>query len=89
MVERRDLKPARLRSSSYGAVHLAIHPCIKLQGILAKANELEEADEGYTGHPTGNLHEFVGFPEIRRLEAEYLPKSEVDRKYSQSIGFQP
>jgi hypothetical protein len=24
---------------SYGAVHLAIHPCSKLQGILAKANE--------------------------------------------------
>jgi len=27
------------RSSSYGAVHLTIHPCGKPQGILAKANK--------------------------------------------------
>ncbi len=50
---------------------------------------MKEADEGYTGHPTGNLHEFVGFPEIRRLEMEFLPKTEVERRYSQSVGFQP
>ncbi len=50
---------------------------------------MESADKGYTGHPTGNLHAFVGFPEIRRLEEEYLPQTEVDRKYSQSSGFQP
>jgi hypothetical protein len=31
-------KPTRLRFSSYGAVHLSIHPCRKPQGILAKAN---------------------------------------------------
>lgn len=50
---------------------------------------MKKADEGYTGHPTGNLHEFVGFPEIRQLEEEFLPKAEVDRKYRKSIGFQP
>jgi 2-methylisocitrate lyase-like PEP mutase family enzyme len=50
---------------------------------------MKVADEGYTDHPTGNLHEFVGFPEIRRLEMEFLPKTEVERRYSQSIGFQP
>jgi len=32
-------KPTRLRSMSFGAVHLAIHPCGKPQGILAKANK--------------------------------------------------
>jgi len=51
-------KPTRLRSRSYGAVHLAIlsgrspacrtkayHPCGKPQGILAKANEKSEQDD--------------------------------------------
>ena len=32
-------KPTRLRSMSFGAVRLAIHPCGKPQGILAKANK--------------------------------------------------
>jgi hypothetical protein len=32
-------KPTRLRSMSYGEVHLAIHHCGKPQGILAKANK--------------------------------------------------
>ena len=34
------LKPTRLRSLSYSAVHHAIHPCSKLQGIQAKANKI-------------------------------------------------
>jgi 2-methylisocitrate lyase-like PEP mutase family enzyme len=50
---------------------------------------MKKSDDGYAGHPTENLHAFVGFPEIRRLEEEFLPKSEVDRRYSKSIGFQP
>jgi len=33
--------PTRLRSSSYGTVHPAIHPCGKPQGILAKANKVQ------------------------------------------------
>ena len=41
------------------------------------------------GHPTANFHEFIGFPEIRKLEEEFLPGEEVDRKYAQSIGYQP
>jgi len=40
-------KLTRLRSLSYGAVHLTIHPCSKLQGILAKANK-KQAGEGNT-----------------------------------------
>jgi len=48
-----------------------------------------EADKALEGHPTGNLHAFSGFPEIRRLEEEFLPKDEVERKYGKSIGFQP
>lgn len=41
------------------------------------------------GHPVANLHEFVGFPEIRKLEQEYLPREELDAKYEGSIGFRP
>jgi hypothetical protein len=33
-------KQTRLRSMSFGAVRLAIHPCGKPQGILAKANKV-------------------------------------------------
>ena len=59
-------------------------------GFAARGTDfMKESDEGYTGHPTENLHEFVGFPEIRRLEEEFLPKGEVNRRYSSSIGYQP
>ena len=39
------------------------------------------------GHPTADLHAFVGFPAIRRLEEEFLPKEELESKYDGSIGF--
>ncbi len=59
-------------------------------GFAAAGTEfMKKADEGLSGHPTANLHEFAGFAEIRRLEEEFLPKAEVDRKYAQSRGFQP
>lgn len=41
------------------------------------------------GHPTGDLHAFVGFPEIKALEEEYLPSEDVLKKYDGSLGFQP
>lgn len=40
-------------------------------------------------HPTGNLHQFVGFPAIRKLEEEYLPKEEMAKRYEGTIGFAP
>lgn len=40
-------------------------------------------------HPTGNLHGFVGFSEIRKLEEEFLPKDEVQQRYEGSIGYTP
>jgi 2-methylisocitrate lyase-like PEP mutase family enzyme len=39
-------------------------------------------------HPTRDLHSFVGFPEIRELEAEFLPEEEAE-KYDGALGFQP
>jgi 2-methylisocitrate lyase-like PEP mutase family enzyme len=50
---------------------------------------LMQFDKQISGHPTANFHQFIGFPEIRRLEEQYLPSEEVQRKYAQSIGYQP
>ncbi len=41
------------------------------------------------GHPVADFHAFVGFPEIRKLEEEFLPPEELLRKYEGSIGFRP
>jgi len=40
-------------------------------------------------HPAGNMHAFIGFSEIRKLEEEFLPSEEVLAKYAGSVGFQP
>jgi 2-methylisocitrate lyase-like PEP mutase family enzyme len=40
-------------------------------------------------HPVGDFHAFVGFPAIRKLEEEFLPREEVLRKYQDSLGFRP
>jgi hypothetical protein len=43
-------KQTRLRSMSFGAVRLAIHPCGKPQGILAKANKFDHYVIESLGH---------------------------------------
>jgi 2-methylisocitrate lyase-like PEP mutase family enzyme len=45
--------------------------------------------EELAGHPLGDLHTFVGFPAIRKLEEAYLPRAEVLRKYESSVGIAP
>ena len=40
-------------------------------------------------HPAGNMHAFIGFSEIRKLEEEFLPSAEMLAKYEGSVGFQP
>ena len=40
-------------------------------------------------HPAGNMHAYIGFPDIKRLEEEFLPSAEVLAKYEGSVGFQP
>ena len=40
-------------------------------------------------HPAGNMHAFIGFSEIKKLEEEFLPGAEVLAKYEGSVGFQP
>jgi len=41
----------------------------------------------FAGHPCMDLHSFVGFPAIRKLEDEFLPPEELDLKYRGSVGF--
>ena len=43
----------------------------------------------HNDHPAGNMHAFIGFPEIKKLEEEFLPAAEVVAKYDGSVGFQP
>lgn len=40
-------------------------------------------------HPLADFHAFVGFPQIRVLEQEFLPAADVSRKYEGSLGFRP
>ncbi len=40
-------------------------------------------------HPAGNMHAYIGFPAIKKLEEEFLPTAEVLAKYEGSVGFQP
>jgi len=40
-------------------------------------------------HPAGNMHAFIGFSDIKKLEEEFLPSAEVLAKYEGSVGFQP
>ena len=40
-------------------------------------------------HPTGNMHEFVGFPAIRELEERFLPEEDVVNRYENSLGYKP
>ncbi len=38
-------------------------------------------------HPAGDLHTFVGFPEVLALEKAFLPAEEVSAKYEGAIGY--
>jgi 2-methylisocitrate lyase-like PEP mutase family enzyme len=40
-------------------------------------------------HPAGNLHAFIGWPQLKKYEEEFLPAEEVLAKYEGSVGFQP
>jgi 2-methylisocitrate lyase-like PEP mutase family enzyme len=61
-----------------------------MHGFAAGGTEfMMQFNKEIEGHPTGNFHEFIGFPEIRTVEEAYLPSEEVQCKYAQSIGYQP
>jgi 2-methylisocitrate lyase-like PEP mutase family enzyme len=59
-----------------------------LHGFAAGGTDfMIQADREFEAHPTGDMHKFFGFGEIRRLEQEFLPKGDVERKYADSIGY--
>ncbi|RMF84204.1 MAG: carboxyvinyl-carboxyphosphonate phosphorylmutase [Nitrospinota bacterium] len=58
---------------------------LKKRGTQAVLDFLAEMK----GHPLEDQHRFAGFPEIRKLEEEFLPSEEVMRKYEASEGYQP
>ena len=45
--------------------------------------------EQHRNHPAGDLHAFVGFSEIKKLEQEFLAADAVEKKYAGAVGFQP
>ena len=48
---------------------------------------LKEFEASLAGHPVGELHNFVGFPEVRQLEEEFLPAAEILARYDGSLGY--
>jgi 2-methylisocitrate lyase-like PEP mutase family enzyme len=45
-------------------------------------------DDAFAAQPTGDLHEFSGFPEVVGWEEQYLPETDRD-KYDGSLGDDP
>ena len=39
------------------------------------------------GHPMQDLNAFLGFPEVRKMEEEFLPGEEVQKKYEATLGY--
>lgn len=50
---------------------------------------LRNYEAGLAGHPLGDVHRFVGFAEVARLEEEYLPPAQVVARYHGSLGYRP
>ena len=40
-------------------------------------------------HPVGDIHKFIGFDGVRKIEEEYLPVAKLSAKYDQSLGYLP
>jgi len=49
---------------------------------------MRSVDDAFTAQPTGDLHEFSGFPEVVGWEEQYLPAEDQD-KYEGSLGDDP
>ena len=52
-------------------------------------SHVKRFESRHKDHPAGNMHAYIGFSDIKRLEEEFLPSAEVIAKYDGSVGFQP
>jgi 2-methylisocitrate lyase-like PEP mutase family enzyme len=75
--------PGVLMRAAMMAMHDAA-AAIRQQGTMAEP----EFNRRFDAHPVGNLHEFSGFSQIRRLESSFLPP-EVGEKYEGTLGHMP
>ena len=73
-----------------GAMRAAANAMWDYYSAFAAEDEAleERLKEANKAHPLADFHGFVGFPEIRELEAEFLPEEEA-AKYDGAVGFQP
>jgi 2-methylisocitrate lyase-like PEP mutase family enzyme len=46
-----------------------------------------EFNDGMEGHPMRDLNAFLGFPEVRKMEEEFLPSESVREKYESTLGY--
>ena len=61
-----------------------------LHGLRAGGIDwLREYEAALVGHPVGDIHRFVGFDEVVRLEREYLSATGLDDRYEGSVGYRP
>jgi 2-methylisocitrate lyase-like PEP mutase family enzyme len=61
-----------------------------MHGLASHGTDfLLEFGQGLRDHPIRNFHDFIGFPEIRKYEEQFLPDGEVERKYAETVGYQP
>ena len=89
--EKLELYGVKMVSNATGALRTTA------RAIWDYMHDFAEGDVAYVNqflsegkdHPTGDLHAFVGFSNIRALEKEYLPSEDVLKKYDGSLGFQP
>jgi len=73
---------------SLGCMRVSMQAVWDYAADMMKRGEQAEKDfeEGFKGHPVEDFNRFAGIPRIKELEAKYLPREEVRKKYEESVG---
>lgn len=73
---------------SLGCLRVSMQAVWDYAADLLRREEQGEKDfeKKLIGHPTEDFNKFAGFPGIKELEAKYLPKEELKKKYEESTG---
>jgi len=73
---------------SLGCMRVAMQAIWDYAEDMMKRGDQAEKDfeKRLKGHPTEDFNKFAGIPRIKGLEAKYLPKEEVRKKYEESVG---